>query len=228
MDEQAKERDLELVRLLLDGDEASFRELVHGYHASMIRVARLFVGSQAVAEEVVQEAWMGLLKGLARFEGRSSLKTWLYRIVVNRAKTRSLRERRSRPFSSLESEQDDMPMDPSRFKAGGGWASPLHPWNETSPEDELVRSEALAEVKTALVALPDPQQTVVRLRDVEGWSSREVCELLELSDVNQRVLLHRGRVKIRNAVDAAHKRRRTGPRGTLELGSTAGIGSRAQ
>jgi RNA polymerase sigma-70 factor (ECF subfamily) len=160
-----------------------------------------------VAEEVVQEAWLGVLKGLDGFQGRSSLRTWIFRILVNTAKTRGQRERRSVPFSSLWSPEpgDEPAVDPERFRPAGdpwagGWLSPPADWADV-PEDRLLSKETLARVREAIDALPPNQREVIRLRDVLGWTSREVVEALEISETNQRVLLHRARSRVRRALE---------------------------
>jgi RNA polymerase sigma-70 factor (ECF subfamily) len=173
----------------------------------MVRLARMFVRDRAVAEEVAQEAWLAALQGLDRFEGRSSLKTWLFRILTNRAKTRAEREARSVPFSALAGAggEDEPAVDPDRFlgpgeREPGAWASPPRPW-ETLPEERLVSQETLGRVGAAIEALPDAQREVIRLRDVEGWSAQEVCDALGITDGNQRVLLHRARSRVRQALE---------------------------
>ena len=170
-------------------------------------VAALRAGDeQAVAEDVVQEAWLGVLKGLDRFEERSSLKTWIFRIVSNVAKTRGEREGRSVPFSSLAGEgQDEQAVDPDRFfppgrASAGAWAAPPHPWEDV-PEDRLLSRETEEAVAAAIETLPDSQRTVITLRDVDGWSSDEVCNVLGITETNQRVLLHRARSKVRTALE---------------------------
>ena len=169
----------------------------------MLRVALMFVPSRAVAEDVVQEAWLGVLNGIDRFQGRSSLKTWIFRIVSNLAKTRGERERRSVPFSALAAEEgsgNDPAVDPARFDAGGAWSSPPVPWEDV-PEDRLLSGETLALIGKAIDSLPETQRTVIRLRDVEGLSSDDVRNILEISETNQRVLLHRARSKVRRALE---------------------------
>jgi len=198
--------DDELVRALRAGDEAVFMELVRRWHASMLRVAQMYVPSRAVAEEVVQETWLGVLTGIGRFEQRSSLRTWVYRILTNRAKTRGERERRTIPFSSLvtaEAERDDPAVDPSRFNGpgepgAGGWSAPPDSW----PQERLLAAETLGVIQAAIDGLPEAQRTVITMRDVDGFPADEVAELLEISDVNQRVLLHRARSKVRAALEA--------------------------
>lgn len=201
------EADRRLVAALQDGDEAAFRQLIDMYHAPMLRLARSFVSDRAVAEEVVQEAWLGVIRGIARFEGRSSLKTWLFRILTNTAKKRGVRERRTVPFSALAApgEDEDGVVDADRFLPAdhmwaGHWAAAPGSWG-SAPEERLLAGEARAVIEAAIAKLPDVQQQVITLRDVQGWTSEEVCELLEISEGNQRVLLHRGRAKVRNALE---------------------------
>jgi RNA polymerase sigma-70 factor (ECF subfamily) len=203
----ATPEDLRTVAALRAGDERVFRELVERYHASLIRVALLYVRTRAVAEEVVQDTWIGVLRSLPRFEGRSSLRTWIFRILANQARTRARREARSVPFSSLAGDDDDSPtVDPDRFLAAdhpafpGHWASPPQSW-AARPEEELLARETRELVLAAIEALPPSQRAVISLRDVEGWSSDEVCDLLEISEGNQRVLLHRARAKVREALE---------------------------
>ena len=198
--------DAALVAALRRGDEAAFRALVERYHAAMVRLALSFVSTRATAEEVAQEAWLGVLEGLDRFEGRSSLRTWVFRILTNTAKTRAVREGRQIPFSALAGPDEGEPsVDPDRFlgpddRWAGHWAAPPRRW-ETLPEPSLVAGELRARIATAIESLPDTQRTVITLRDVEGWSAEEVCNVLELSETNQRVLLHRARSKVRNALE---------------------------
>ena len=195
-------RELDALRA---GDEEAFMALVRRHQAAMVRVAQIYVSRRDVAEEVVQEAWVGVLRGLDRFEGRSSLKTWLFRIVVNLAKTRAVREGRTIPFSALRTPESvpEPAVEPERFRPPddarwpGHWASKPVEW----PEARLLESESLARIKDAIEALPDNQRAVITLRDVEGWSSEEVCNALELSETNQRVLLHRARSKVRRALE---------------------------
>jgi RNA polymerase sigma-70 factor (ECF subfamily) len=182
-------------------------ELVERYHAPMVRLARTFVPSDAVAEEVAQEAWLGVLNGIDRFEGRSSLKTWIFRILVNRAVTRGTRERRAVPFSALFDASTDAfepAVDPDRFfgaddRSPHSWASPPRPWDEI-PEQRLESRETLQRVADAIQTLPSSQREVITMRDVDGFSSQEVCSVLGITEVNQRVLLHRARSKVRRAL----------------------------
>jgi RNA polymerase sigma-70 factor, ECF subfamily len=195
--------ELRLVDGLRAGDEAAFATLVSRYGASMLRVAQLYVRSRAVAEEVVQDAWIGVLNGSARFEGRSSLKTWIFRILTNKAKTRALKEGRSIPFSALDAGEPS--VDPERFRGPedrypGHWATPPASW-AGPPEERLLASETLALVEGEIAKLPPAQALVITMRDVEGFDSAEVCNALELSETNQRVLLHRARTKVRSALE---------------------------
>lgn len=180
--------------------------LVERMQPMMLRVARMYVSSQAVAEEVVQEAWLGVLQGIDRFESRSSLRTWILRIVSNIAKTRGQREGRSVPFASLAGDDLDAPaFDPDRFLGtgdewAGHWSTLPTDWRGL-PETQLTSSETLDAVGRAIDALPPMQAQVIRLRDTLGWSSEEVRNALELSETNQRVLLHRARAKVRAALE---------------------------
>jgi RNA polymerase sigma-70 factor (ECF subfamily) len=197
--------DERLVELARAGDEDAFATLVRRHTPALLRLARTYVPSAAVAEEVVQETWLGVLAGLERFEGRSSFKTWLFRILVNRAKTRGVREHRSVPFASLgaggSEEGDEGPtVDPLRFLPEGAWASPPRRW-EDEPEAALRSKEALRIVQEAVDKLPERQRTVITLRDLEGLGSAEVRNVLDLSETNQRVLLHRARAKVREALE---------------------------
>jgi RNA polymerase sigma-70 factor, ECF subfamily len=202
----ATPEDMRTVEALRSGDELVFRELVERHHTSLIRVALMYVRTRAVAEEVVQDTWIGVLRSLPRFEGRSSLRTWIFRILANQARTRARREARSVPFSSLAGADDAPTVDPDRFLSAGHpafpghWASPPRSWGAV-PEEELLARETRERVLAAIDDLPASQRTVISLRDVEGWSSEEVCELLEISEGNQRVLLHRARAKVREALE---------------------------
>jgi RNA polymerase sigma-70 factor, ECF subfamily len=197
-------KDHELVQRLREGDESAFAELIDRYGATMVRVAQMYVRDRATAEEVVQETWLAVLNGIDRFEERSSLKTWLFRILTNRAKTRGERDGRIIPFSSLAGtgEEDEPAVDPDRFLGPdsaepGAWAAPPRAW----PQDEVLGRETLEVIEAAIEELPETQREVIRLRDVEGWSPMEVAEALEITDGNQRVLLHRARSKVRAAVE---------------------------
>jgi RNA polymerase sigma-70 factor (ECF subfamily) len=200
----ASSADLALVERLRAGDEVAFMMLVDEHQAAMLRVARMYVSSRAVAEDVVQEAWVGILKGLDRFEGRSSLRTWMYRIVANIAKTRAQRDGRSIPFSALEGDDAGSGVDPEWFqsaaeRAPGGWRAFPEDWRGL-PEERLTAHETLEQIGRAIDDLPPMQAEVLRLRDVLGWTSEEVRNALDLSETNQRVLLHRARSRVRRAL----------------------------
>jgi RNA polymerase sigma-70 factor (ECF subfamily) len=192
--------DDDLVARLLAGDEGSFARLVERYHASLVRLAQSFVPSRAVAEEVAQETWLAVLKGLPRFEGRSSLKNWIFRILTNRAKTRGTREVRTVPFTALGPEDEQGSAEPDRFAEDGSWFNPPRPWR-TSPECALLGAELESFVRRVIDTLPHKQRVVITMRDVEGFSSEDVRSLLEISETYQRVLLHRARVRVREALD---------------------------
>lgn len=198
--------DQELVRALRAGDERAFTRLVDELSPALLSMARLYVPTAAVAEDVVQETWLGVLRGIDRFEGRSSVKTWTFRILTNIAKTRGTRERRSTPFSCAggAEEDGDALMDPERFlgpdhRCAGHWASEPAPW--PTPEEALLAGERRAVILRAIEALSPAQREVITLRDLQGWESTEVCDALSISPENQRVLLHRARTKVRNAID---------------------------
>jgi RNA polymerase sigma-70 factor (ECF subfamily) len=204
-----------LVEALRKGDESAFVALVDRYQSALVRLATVYVHDRAIAEEVVQETWMAVLRGLDRFEGRASLKTWLFRILVNRAHTRAGREGRVVSFSSLEGADVDRfepAVEPERFRAPDDPRWPGHwlvaPSADDLPEERLLADELVERVRAAVAKLPANQRQVVTLRDIDGWTGEEVCQLLELSEANQRVLLHRGRSRVRAALEAylAHDR----------------------
>jgi RNA polymerase sigma-70 factor (ECF subfamily) len=187
--------DERLLERLRAGDEAAFGALVAAHHDAMLRLASNFVPSRAVAEEVVQDTWLGVLRGLDRFEGRSSLRTWLLAILVNRARTTGVREARSIAVG------DATPaVDRARFDASGAWSSPPEQWVEDA-EERLGAAALAAHIHEALEQMPARQRAVVTLRDVDGLDSDEVCAVLSLSQANQRVLLHRGRSQLRRALE---------------------------
>jgi RNA polymerase sigma-70 factor (ECF subfamily) len=194
--------DASLVRALRDGDAAAFSTVVERYHASLVRVAMSFVRDRAVAEEVAQETWQAVLQERAQFQGRSSLRSWIFRILANRARSRATRERRHVPFSALAAGGDsDAPATgPERFAEAGTWPGrwvSLTTCAQDAPEEQAVARETRACLRAAIASLPPRQYKVVVLRDVEGFSAADVCRALHLSDENQRVLLHRARARLR-------------------------------
>lgn len=205
---QPSNEELELIAGLRRREEAAFSRLVARYHNSLLRIARMYVRTQDVAEEVVQETWLGVLKGLQNFEGRCSLKTWVFQILINRAKTRGERESRSIPFSALPDldAAAEPSVDPDRFLPAshpewpGHWSQPPQSWGD-SPEKILLSSETRQFLQQAIDALPPSQREVITLRDVNQWSSEEVCNALRISETNQRVLLHRARSAVRRALE---------------------------
>jgi len=195
--------DAELIDAIKRGDEAAFAAMVDAYSPSLLRTARMFVRDRAVAEEVVQETWVAVLRGIDRFEGRSSLRTWIFRILINTAKTRGQREGRSIPFSAA-AHDDEAVVDPDRFlgpdhRHAGGWI--LGPSDWPTPEDELLQGETHEVILRAIDQLPDAQRAVITMRDIEGLPAEEVVEALGITDGNQRVLLHRARSKVRTALE---------------------------
>ena len=198
--ERVEPDEQQLVAALRAGDEPAFRSLVEQYHAMLVRVARMYVSTQGAAEEVAADTWLALLEGIDRFEQRSSLKTWLFRILTNKAKTRGIREGRSLPFSSLE--RNEPAVEAERFTAGdhpwtGHWSAPPRGF----PEEQLLAGETRQVIADAIAALLATQRAVISLRDVEGWSAEEVCNALTLSETNQRVLLHRARAAVRAVLE---------------------------
>lgn len=194
-----------LVSRLREGDDGAFEEAIATLSGPMLAVARGYVRTWSVAEEVVQEAWVALLEGLDRFEGRSTLRTWTLRIVANIARDRAVREARTIPFSTFEPDGDERSVGPERFRAVNepypdGWRTFPADWR-TLPEARLLGRETLEVVASAIAELPDAQRVVVTLRDVYGYGADEVCEVLELTPGNQRVLLHRARARIRNRLE---------------------------
>jgi RNA polymerase sigma-70 factor (ECF subfamily) len=195
----------DLLARLRAGDERAFEALVQRHYGTMLAVAQTYVSSRAVAEEVVQEAWVGVLKGLDRFQGRSSLGTWILRIVANTAITRGGREARSIPYSSLASGGDEHAVEPDRFRGGsdgfpGHWRAYPGDWQRL-PEEALVQQETLRVTVDAIAALPAAQRAVITMRDIQGCGPEEVCDVLGVSDGNQRVLLHRARSRVRAALE---------------------------
>ncbi|HVU10438.1 MAG TPA: sigma-70 family RNA polymerase sigma factor [Phototrophicaceae bacterium] len=200
------EDELSLLEALRDGDEQAFERLIEAYQASMVRVALLYVPTRTLAEEAVQETWIGVLKGLNRFEGRSSLKTWIFSILMNRAKTIAQREGR---YQQIAWEEDDSEpsVSPTRFRMLGSdypdhWKAEDMPDNwDAIPEEVLLNQETRRYIQQAINALPESQRIVITLRDVELLTSDEVCNILSISETNQRVLLHRARSKVRQSLE---------------------------
>ena len=187
----------DLVRRLQAGDEAAFVEVVNRFHAPLVRAARAYVASDAVAEEVVQDTWVAVIRGIERFEGRSSLATWLFHILANRARTTGVRESRTTPFDIT----DEGSLPSELFTRDGAWAEPPRPWTD-AVDDRLFAEQAAQYVSGCLERLPATQRVVVTMRDVEGLESDVVCEALGLTPGNQRVLLHRGRAGVRACLSA--------------------------
>lgn len=199
-----------LIEGLRNGDEDAFALLVRRHYHALLRVAMFYVPSRAVAEEVVQETWIGVLQGIGRFEGRSSLKTWIFSILTHRAKTRGQKESRHISFSSLSSAEcmaSESAVEPDRFLPANHaqwpdhWSLPPRSWGE-SPEKRLLAKESQDHLREAIAALPATQQEVIRLRDIEQWTSEEVCNVLGISETNQRVLLHRARSRVRRSLES--------------------------
>jgi RNA polymerase sigma-70 factor (ECF subfamily) len=207
--EQTDRDETELIEALRRGDGESFAKLVDELSPGLLRLARAHVPSRAVAEEVVQDTWLGVINGIDRFEGRSSLRTWIYRILLNNARSRGVREKRTLPFSSIrrraeEGSDNDIGLDADRFQGRraeqpGSWARPPVEWE--SPEEQLASDEARQVLLEAIAGLPPRQREVIVMRDIQGLSSEEVRNALEVSETNQRVLLHRARSKVRAALE---------------------------
>jgi RNA polymerase sigma-70 factor, ECF subfamily len=194
--------DEQILAALKRGDETAFVRLVEQHQGLMLRVALRYVRTRAVAEEVVQETWVAVLHGLDRFEARASLKTWIFRILTNRAISRGDREGRVLPFSSL-GDDDGPAVEPDRFRPPGAqWAGGWKVFPDALPEERLLARETLSLIGDAIAELPERQHLVITMRDVEGWSAEEVCEALAISEANQRVLLHRARSKVRRTLEA--------------------------
>ena len=196
-----------LIARLLARDEAAFVGLVRAEQAALVRLAQVFVASRATAEEVVQDTWAAVLDGLGGFERRSSLRTWIFRICVNRAKTRAARDAR---MVSFEAEGTEEPEAGDRFDPRGHWALPPRPWQLDGADEILARREALASLEAAIEELPPAQRAVIVLRDIEGIDSESACNVLQVSESNQRVLLHRARAKVRRALEGVLGRGQSG------------------
>ena len=211
IDERAATEERVLIEELLSGNEAAFSQLVATLHGSLLRLALTFVADRDAAEEVVQETWLGVIKGLRSFEGRSSLKTWIFRILDNTAQTRGARDGRVVNFSALASADSDSSEIADRFTSQGRWLNPPATWQEQNPEDLLLKREAMVSLHGAIADLPPTQRAVITLRDIEGVASPEVCNVLGISETNQRVLLHRARTKVRAALEGSLGRRNPRP-----------------
>lgn len=196
-----------LLARLRAGDEGAFGELVDKHHGALIRMAMSHVADREVAEEVVQDTWIAVIEGLSRFEGRSSLRTWIFGILIHKAKDRGVREKRHTTFSAFESYEDDHDeaIDPSRFQQSGEWAGhwafPPQPWDDRTPETLLANQQVVTAMQQAMDALPVTLKEVLVLRDVEGMESKEICELLKITETNLYVRLHRARERVRQAVE---------------------------
>lgn len=201
------QEDHSLIARLRKGEEGVFDDLVDTHHGALIRMALGHVADREVAEEVVQDTWMAVIQGLSRFEGRSSLRTWIFGILIHKAKDRGVREKRHTTFSDFESHDDDHDetIDPSRFHQSGEWAGhwavPPQPWDEQTPEALLASRQAVAAMQQAIEALPPTLKEVLILRDIEGIEAKEACELLKITETNLYVRLHRARERVRRAVE---------------------------
>lgn len=203
----AKQDESTLLTLLRQRDELAFSQLVEQYHTSLVRLARLFVKDERAAEELSQETWLAVLQGVDHFEGRSSLKTWIFTILTNKAKTRSRRDNRSLVFSDFEESEFEAPtVAPQRFKdaSAGRWANhwAVEPtsWADL-PEERILSAETLRLIRKTIEGLPDNQRAVITLHDIEDLSTQEICNILDISETNQRVLLHRARARVREALE---------------------------
>jgi RNA polymerase sigma-70 factor, ECF subfamily len=194
LDEQA------LITQLRNADESAFAFLLERYQASLVRVALMYVKDRETAEEVVQETWIAMLNGLDRFEGRSSLKTWLFSILMNKAKTRAQRENRYLPLTEYEDDQDGPTVEVERFKDNAHWSTRPNDWDNL-PETQILSHETEDIIRSTIASLPPNQREVITLRDVEGWSSEEVCNVMDITETNQRVLLHRARAAVRRVLE---------------------------
>lgn len=204
----ATDAEQQLIAKLRNGDERAFDELVNKHHGGLIRMAMGYVGDREVAEEVVQDAWMAVIEGLGRFEGRSSLRTWIFGILIHKAKDRGVREKRHSTFSAFELCDDDGEeiVDPSRFHQSGEWAGhwalPPQPWDGQTPEQLLASRQAVSAMQRAIDALPPTLKEVLILRDVEGVDAKDVCDMLKITETNMYVRLHRARERVRQAVES--------------------------
>lgn len=199
----------QLIARLRRGDEGAFDELVNQHHSALIRMAMGYVADREVAEEVVQDTWMAVIESLDRFQGRSSIRTWICGILIHKAKDRGVREKRHTTFSAFEPYDDDHEeaVDPSRFQQTGEWAGhwafPPQPWDDQTPEKLLASKQAVDSMQRAIEALPATLKEVLILRDVEGVEAKDVCEMLSITETNLYVRLHRARERVRVAVETA-------------------------
>ena len=201
-----------LVKAISARDPSAFAFLLDRYHSSLVQLALQYVPNRAVAEEVAQDTWLALIQGIDRFEQRSSLKTWLFRVLVNIARSRGVKESRSIPYASHAVLDDEPAVDPRRFRrfdprTRGSWKRPPQPWSD--PEQQAIAAETLETIHGAVEHLPPAQREVLTMRDLLGWSAAEVCDALAVSDANQRVLLHRARSKVRTALERQYDEGRT-------------------
>jgi RNA polymerase sigma-70 factor (ECF subfamily) len=202
----------QVVDCLRRGEESAFVSLISRYHTLMVRVAMMYVADQATAEEIVQDTWIGVLEGIDRFEGRSSIKTWIFKILTNKARTRGAQENRGLAFLSLETIEgtDEPAVDPERFRPADdpqmpdSWANPPIPW-AGAPEAHALNQEILRTLRDAIDTLPPRQRSILLLHDIEGWASHEICNVFNLTETNHRVLLHRARSKVRQALECYFK-----------------------
>jgi RNA polymerase sigma-70 factor (ECF subfamily) len=197
-----------LLSRLSAGDEAAFDDLVNTHHGALIRLAMGYVADRDMAEEVVQDTWMAVVQSLSRFEGRSSLRTWIFGIVIHKAKDRGIREKRHLTFSAFQSCEDDLTdtLDPSCFQQSGEWAGhwsvPPQPWDEQTPERLLATQQTIHAMNSAIESLPTTLKEVLILRDIEGMDSEEACALLKITETNLYVRLHRARERVRKMLEA--------------------------
>jgi RNA polymerase sigma-70 factor (ECF subfamily) len=200
-----------LVKALTAREPAALAFLIDTYHSSLVRVADQYVPSRSIAEEVVQDTWLAVIEGIDRFEQRATVKTWLYRILLNIARSRGTKERRSIPFALNSSLEPEPAVDPHRFRrysrrGRGQWKQPPEPWSD--PEEHILATEAHAVIRQAVGQLPPDQREVLTMRDVLGWTATETCDALSITDTNQRVLLHRARAKLRTALEQHYRQGR--------------------
>ena len=198
----AHKHESQLLEALRRGDSDAFGGLIDQHHSALVRLARVWVPAEHLAEEVAQETWLAVIEGIDGFEGRSSLKTWIVRILINKARQRAKREGRTIAFGLSPDADEAPPIGPARFSWIGRWKTPPRPWHEDTPERLVLAAEALKVIEEALLGLPPAQRAVILMRDVEGFDANEVCNVLEVTQTNQRVLLHRARSRLRDVIEA--------------------------